>query len=293
VLLRARILGGVEILKCLEALDIKKSGIIIMDFVFHRPSKRLQPFIRYYWILRTNGYHNTLTFPIGCPQLIFHRRAQFYIPELKSGQAKFSISGQVNYPARILSSGYVETIVVVFYPHALGALFNIPISAFYNQEIDGYSLGDNSLNILADDVLNADDSQEAIDMIKHWLLSRLDESGIYNFNRVGASLKQLFLYNAVSVEDMAQRACLSRKQFERVFFNAVGMRPKEYSNVVRFQKSLWLMQNGNRDYTDIAYSCGYSDQSHFIRECRRYAGATPAELVKTQPIYSDLFASPF
>ena len=264
-----------------------------MSFIIYSPCRRLQPFIRYYWILRTNETQDVLTFPIGCPQLIFHRLTRFYIPEFEAEQARFSRSGQVNFPARIQSSGDVETIVVVFYPHAIGTMFNIPVSAFYNQEIDGYSLGDKSLNILADDVLNADDSQDAIKMIEKWLLSRLEESAIYNFNRVGASLKHLFIDNSISVKNMAQLACLSRKQFERVFFNAVGMKPKEYSNVVRFQKSLWLMQNGNRDFADIAYSCGYADQSHFIRECRRYSGTTPAELLKTQPVYSDLFTSPF
>lgn len=257
------------------------------------PNAQLQPFIRYYWIQNTNENLDVLTFPIGYPQLIFHRRTRFYIPELKSEQARFSISGQVNFPAKIQSSGDVETIVVVFYPHAIGTVFNIPLSSFYNEEIDGYSLGDKTLNALADDVLNAEDSTEAIKMIEKCLWSRLAESEIYNFKRVGVSLTQLFSDKSISVESMAQIACLSRKQFDRVFFKAVGMNPKEYSSVVRFQKSLWLMQNGNRDFADIAYSCGYADQSHFIRECRRYSGTTPVELLKTQPVYSDLFASPF
>lgn len=260
---------------------------------FILPSVWLQPYVRYYWILKSNDELDTLTFPIGCPQLIFHRRTRFYIPELRAEQARFSISGQVNFPARIQSSGDVETIVVVFHPQAIGTIFNIPVSSFYNQEIDGYSLGDKRLNILADDVLDADDSTEAFKMIEEWLLSRLEESAIYNFNRVDAALNQLFFDHSISVESMAQLACLSRKQFERVFFNAVGMKPKEYSCVARFQKSLWFMQNGNCDFADIAYSCGYADQSHFIRECRCYSGVTPAELLKTQPVYSDLFASPF
>ncbi len=264
-----------------------------MKIEFHRPCERLRPFIRYYWILNTNRNLDTLTFPIGCPQLIFHRRCRFQIPEFMAEQARFSISGQVNFPTRIQSSGDIETIVVVFYPHAIGTMFNIPASTFYNQEIDGYSLGDKILDMLADDVLNAEDSIEAINLIERHLLLRLAESGIYNFKRVGVSLKQLFLYKAISVENMAQLACLSRKQFDRVFFKAVGMKPKEYSSVARFQKSLWLMQNGNNDFADIAYSCGYADQSHFIREFRRFSGTTPAELLKRHPIYSDLFASPF
>lgn len=263
-----------------------------MSIDFYCPCVKLLPFIRYYWVLNTTENLEALTFPIGCPQLIFHRRARFYIPELESEQARFSISGQVNFPATLQSTGDVETIVVVFFPHAIGTMFKVPVSSFYNQEIDGYSLGDKRLNYLADDVLNADDTSKAIKMIEGWLLSRLVESEIYNFKRVGASLRPLFTDNSISVDGMAKCACLSRKQFERVFSNAVGMKPKEYSCVVRFQKSLWLMQNGNRDFADIAYSCGYSDQSHFIRECRRYSGATPAELLKTQPVYSDLFASP-
>lgn len=184
------------------------------------------------------------------PATDFSSTARFYIPELEAEQARFSISGQVNFPARIQSSGDVETIVVVFHPHAIGTMFNIPVSAFYNQEIDGYSLGDKRVNILADDVLNADDSDEAIKMIEKWLLSRLEKPAIYNFKRVGASLQQLFLDNSINVDGMAQLACLSRKQFERVFFNAVGMKPKEYSRVARFQKSLWLIQNGKRDFAD-------------------------------------------
>lgn len=263
-----------------------------MDIGFYRPSERLRPYIRYYWVLKTNENLEALTFPIGCPQLIFHRLNRFYIPELEAKQACFSVSGQVNFPALIQSWSDVETIVVVFYPHTISPIFNIPVSAFYNQEIDGYSLGDKNLNLLADDILNADDSREAIKIIEKHLLSRLSETGIYNYKRVGVSLKHLLLNTDIRVEEMAQIACLSRKQFERVFFNSVGMNPKEYSKVARFQKSLWLMQRGVRDFADIAYTCGYSDQSHFIRDCRRYSGQTPSELLKMQPIYSDLFSSP-
>lgn len=263
-----------------------------MDIAFYRPCCRLMPFVRYYWILKTTVDLDVLTFPIGCPQLIFHRKNRFVIPELDSEQAKFSVSGQVNFPARIQSSGEIETIVVVFYPHAVAALFGIPVSTFYNREIDGYSLEDKSLSVLADDVLEVEASDYAVAMIERWLLKRLSEPGIYDFNRIGASLRPLFLNTAVGVENMAQHACLGRKQFERVFYKAVGMMPKEYSNVVRFQKSLFLMQTGARNFSDIAYSCGYSDQSHFIRECRRYSGLPPGRLLKAQTVVAELFTSP-
>lgn len=73
-------------------------------------------------------------------------------------------------------------------------------------------------------------------------------------------------------------------------FTTVGMNPKEYARIVRFQKSLKLMQNQteNISQTQIAYQCGYSDQSHFIREFRELSRYTPLSLIKYAshiPIY--------
>lgn len=259
--------------------------------IFH-PSEPLKPFVRYYWVLKCNDCEATHTFPTGCPQLIFHRGSRFHIPETGAEQARFTISGEVNFPATIQSAGEVETIVAVFHPHAPGSMLQIPVASFFNQEIDGFSLGDKNLNAMAHAVLNSDDTEEAICLIERELISRALSSGGYDFRRIGASLKRLFSTRRLSVEDMAQTACLSRKQFERVFFKAVGMRPKEYSEVARFQKSLWMMQRGCRNFAAIAWESGYADQSHFIREFRRLSAFTPMGLVKKQTVYSDLFYTP-
>lgn len=261
------------------------------EFTLFLPCYALSSFVRYYWILRSREELSTLTFPVGYPQLVFHRKNALYIPELQAYQTRFAISGQVNFPATLQSTDDTEMIVVVFKPQA-ATLFDIPVSAFYNFEIDGYDLGDSGLNDLADRVFDAGSAEDGIGIIERWLISRLDEKRIYDFNRIGASLNMLFSDCKTSVRDMADAACLGKRQFERVFFNAVGMKPKEYSRIVRFQRSLWLIQNCNRDYIDIAFKSGYSDQSHFIRECREYSGLTPSELIARQPIYSDLFSSP-
>lgn len=261
------------------------------EFTIFLPCYALNSFVRYYWILRSREELNTLTFPIGYSQLIFHRKNTLYIPELQAYQPRFAISGQVNFPATLQSTDDTEMIVVVFKPQA-ATLFDIPVSAFYNFEIDGYDLGDSGLNDLADRVFDADSAEDGMSTIERWLISRLNEKHIYDFNRIGASLNILFSDCKTTVRDMSEASCLGKRQFERVFFNAVGMKPKEYSRIVRFQRSLWLIQNCNRDYIDIAFKSGYSDQSHFIRECLEYSGLTPCELIAKHPIYSDLFSSP-
>lgn len=99
---------------------------------------------------------------------------------------------------------------------------------------------------------------------------------------------------AISVTELASITCLSKKQFERLFNELVGANPKEYARVVRFQKSLKLLQHCSEDtnQAQLAYQCGYADQSHFIREFKQFSGYTPLSLLNVCKPYSDLFNDP-
>lgn len=119
------------------------------EFQFYKPCKFLQPYVRNYWVFKSCQPLNPPTFPIGCPQIIFHKRTPLYIPELKTAQSGFTISGQVNYPSHLYADGNVEMIVVVFQPYVLKAFLNLPISLLHNQEISGYDLENAELKQLA------------------------------------------------------------------------------------------------------------------------------------------------
>lgn len=101
------------------------------------------------------------------------------------------------------------------------------------------------------------------------------------------------LFNpSTQVGRLAEIACLGKKQFERLFRECVGMNPKEYGRIVRFQRALRMIQLGSRDYAAIAYANGYADQSHFIREFRVFSSLTPKQLIEYQTPYSDLYTNP-
>ena len=46
-----------------------------------QPKQELRPYVRYYWMLEDDEPFSVLTFPIGCPQIIFHRKSPLYVPE--------------------------------------------------------------------------------------------------------------------------------------------------------------------------------------------------------------------
>lgn len=139
-------------------------------------------------------------------------------------------------------------------------------------------------------LFETDDDEACIRLLDRWLVSMLHTS--FDTGRMEMALNMLLRSPSTGVTRLAEAACLGKKQFERVFRRHVGMNPKEYSRIVRFQKAMSMMQQGSSDFVDISDRCGYSDQSHLIREFRIYSGHTPGAFLKICKPYSDLFTNP-
>jgi AraC-like DNA-binding protein len=78
---------------------------------------------------------------------------------------------------------------------------------------------------------------------------------------------------------LSEQVGLSARRFTRLFTLEVGLTPKVYARVQRFQHVMERMQSPTtRTWTELAQDCGYFDQSHLIRECRSMSGFTPTEL---------------
>lgn len=262
------------------------------DLRVFRPCEPLRPYVRYYWVLRSARAFRTLTFPIGCPQMIFHRRRPLYIPELEVSQPRLTLSGQVDFPSHVASDGDTEMIVVVFKPHTIGMFIDTPPSEFRNEEISGHDIGDKDLGTLASGIFGADDWQPCLHMIEEWLMARLRQGHMSpHLARLSHAVSILMTTPSVTVRELAAASCLSVRQFARVFGTCIGMPPKEYAMIVRFHKALHMLQATPRqDYSDIVWACGYSDHSHFIREFRRFSGLTPGKT--TVDTRSELFTDP-
>jgi AraC-like DNA-binding protein len=61
----------------------------------------------------------------------------------------------------------------------------------------------------------------------------------------------------------------------------VGLTPKRYARLLRFRRVLLHARApGAPGWTEIAHSCGYYDQSHFVRDFKAFSGFTPSEYSK-------------
>jgi AraC-like DNA-binding protein len=89
----------------------------------------------------------------------------------------------------------------------------------------------------------------------------------------------------VNIKDLAYEANMSLKRFELKFTEQVGVPPKLYARITRFNYALLLkIQNILKNWTDISHRSGYYDQMHFIKDFKEFAGDSPGNFYKTTPL---------
>lgn len=86
-----------------------------------------------------------------------------------------------------------------------------------------------------------------------------------------------------TIATLSERVGLSTRRFARLFTLEVGLTPKLYARIKRFERVVRRMHTPGLDWGELAQSCGYFDQSHLIRDCRSMSGFTPTELVARHP----------
>lgn len=89
---------------------------------------------------------------------------------------------------------------------------------------------------------------------------------------IDCAVSQILLHRGnVSASQLAGECFISSRQLERLFHEYIGITPKKMCNLVRYQ-CLWgeVFSNPGFHIADAVYRYGYTDQSHLMREFKRY-----------------------
>ena len=79
-----------------------------------------------------------------------------------------------------------------------------------------------------------------------------------------------------AVQTVSRDAAISSRSLDRLFQRLLGFSPKFFARIVRFQKALRiLMENASTTLAEVSADCGYFDQSHFVKDFRRFTGGVP------------------
>jgi len=220
-------------------------------------------------------------FPDGCMELIFHAGQPFskLVGEVAVEQSSAILVGQLTRALFLQPSKKISVIGIRFRPYGLAAFTNIPA-----YEITGAELTTRQIwcreGIDLEERVKLAEIHTAINLIQSFLLAHLHYKLPGHFDIAGLT-EHMNANCEAGVSYFAGHANLSERQFTRRFRDIIGISPKEYLKINRFNHVLKLLETGgNGNFSAIAQQCGYYDQAHFIKDFREYTGITPGSFMQ-------------
>lgn len=246
------------------------------------PEPALANYVRSFWVLEgvvnTKAPYIHRTMADGGAELFFHYRGIF--DELHTdGRQERSVASGISGPSKKYSRFSIHENFGMFgvylYPFALQKLFNIPASALSNEMPDLKTLfGQEGANLEERMMLAAGNLQRT-EILNNFFRKQLLKNYCTDAPLLHAIHHVVQQKGNINVDELAARCFLSKRQFERRFRTCSGFTPKLYSRIIRFQAAAGLYGNKFKSLTEIAYNCGYYDQSHFIHDFKEFSGYHP------------------
>lgn len=196
--------------------------------------------------------------------------------------------GTTNSPAALVVGPHSEywaldtsrasaVIGVHFRPGGAFPFFGVPAGELHNARVPLDALWGSTAALLIEQVLAGSSPAVMFDVLERLLLNAART--LTRHRAVDFALQALSGPLARgSVSDVCDAVGMSQRRFLERFRGEVGMAPKLYARVQRFQAVVATVQTLREvNWTDIAAACGYFDQAHFIHDFRAFSGFTPAQ----------------
>lgn len=269
----------------------------MIDFRKIQASDRLSPFVRQYWVFEITQEHipyAELFFPYGSHELIFYisgKADMTYMGTAESlTQENGFYAGQFTHPYELKFNGPCTCMGVSFHPWVGNLLYKIPSDEFTNSMVKLNCLEKDSE--LFEQLCSAENNQERLTLLEKYLEEKLPTSDV---DIVSAAIaRQIIRCNErKELKKFLSTVGLSERRMQQRFLESTGLTMSSFLRKVRFQKSVLLLQEKNRDFnlTQLALLAGYYDQAHFINEFKEFAYKAPNEFAKQNSELKDFFKS--
>lgn len=180
------------------------------------------------------------------------------------------------------SSQQASVVGVHFRPGGAAPFFQLPLGEIMDQHVSLEDLWGKAAHELRERLQDAKTPASLFALLEAALLERLRELPPTYRLVVEAMERISACPTSMRVREVSDSTGYSQKRFIRLFHSQVGLTPKLFGRVQRFQWLLDQINNGtNVDWARVALDAGYFDQSHMIRDFRAFSGVSP---VKYQPV---------
>jgi AraC-like DNA-binding protein len=188
-----------------------------------------------------------------------------------------TLTGPKNKPVGLLFGENHLMIKVAFHPTGMYRLCGLNMKETVNKGIDAVQAWGNNVNNLLMQLRQASDYHEQMNIVAAFMLARYQEGCKAKEPIDDVAIAMLDPMNTVSLKEWASRACLSLRQFERNFAIRVGLPPKLFIRIVRFEHAMQVKNKTGNSWTEVAEACNYTDSSHLLKEFREFAEFPPSK----------------
>jgi AraC-like DNA-binding protein len=176
--------------------------------------------------------------------------------------------------------GTQDSFVILFQPGVLDLLFALPAQEITDQDFDAESVFGPMIAGFQEQLADCRTFEERASIANRFLLRRAVAAGA--LDGVSTAANQILrVAGAARIPVHADHAGLSLRQFERRFVQQVGISPKLFARIARFEATLDRMARlPGRTWTEVAHYFGYYDQMHMVHEFAEFSGQTPTNTLR-------------
>lgn len=256
-----------------------------MRFQQLAPPDPLKEYVRYFWTLESpaagGGPRTFRTIVDGCPGLLFQQSAAgLFRDQTQKELPRFLLYGQATRPGELSAVGPFQTIGAYFYPSALTSIFGLNATELTDSCVDLDLLATSAAEShLSDQLLHTGSVADQLALLSAYLLAKVRANRALLDEGIRQSLRQLVASGgSLSLPELQASLGMSERSFQRKFKQGVGISPKLFARICRFQVALQQLRTHRYDkLSDIAFENEYADQSHYIRAFQEFAGCSPQQ----------------
>lgn len=172
-----------------------------------------------------------------------------------------------------------EMLVIQFKAFGAYPFFHFPLQDLNEKILNAEEVFEKEILALRKDILAKETPQEKFSIAEKWLVSRFDPDKTPPAELL-TILKKLQCESAKNYNQVIENFPNTQKHLIDQFKRYVGLTPKYYQRILRFNEILQQIQKKEKiTWAQVAYQCGYSDQPHFIKEFKHFSGFNPQEFI--------------
>ena len=186
--------------------------------------------------------------------------------------------GQISTFKDVCLLNEADLLIVVFQPSGISQLLGIPAGGLRDNIINiEYLFGKQGLQ-LYERLLESNSIGAKLGLLNTFFTRLAEKATCPDDSVLKASINSIVVNNGlVSSLQLVKLTGYTERHIERMFIESVGVTPKKFAGIVKLHYFLKHLKNKpiSQSLTAMAYEAGYADQSHLIKEFKKFTGMTP------------------